>query len=124
MQPQAPQRIHYEYSTNSEDAFFQRDRFNHVHDALQRTIVLVGSALSSLLALRFVFALLDANQTNSVVLFVNSITTPFVTPFYGLFNYDHASIGAISFQGYTLVALFAYSLLASGLAKLVSITRY
>ena len=37
---------------------------------------------------------------------------------------DHASLGAVSFQGYTLVAMAGYSLLTAGIAKLVSITRY
>jgi hypothetical protein len=124
MQPQSPQRIHYEYSTNAEDAYFQRERYNHTHDALQRSVLLIGSSITTLLALRFGLALLDANQTNAIVSFINSVTTPFVTPFFGLFNYDHASIGAISFQGYTLVAILAYSLITGGLAKLVSITRY
>lgn len=118
------QRIHHEYSMSPEDAYFQRERFNHTHDAATRAIELLGSALTTLLAARFVLALLDANQTNGIVAFVNDITQPFVAPFYGLFNYDHASIGAISFQGYTLVAIFAYGLLTAGLARLAAVTRY
>jgi len=124
MQPQSSQRIHYEFSTSAEDAYFRRERFNHVHDSLQRTILLIGSGLTTLLAIRFFMALLDANTSNGIVSFINVVTTPFVMPFYGLFHYDHASIGAISFQGYTLVAILAYSLLVGGLAKVASITRY
>ena len=118
------QRIHQEYSLNPEDAYFQRERFNHVHDSAGRAVALMGSTLTTLLGLRFAFALLDANTANGIVSFVNSFTTPFVTPFYGLFNYDHASIGTVSFQGYTLVAIIAYGLLTTGIARLVSITRY
>ncbi len=124
MYPQEPQRVRYEYATSTEDAYFQRDRYNLAHDALQRLVLLAGSTLTALLAVRFVLALLAANTTNGIVLFVNNITAPFVAPFVGLLHYDHASLGAVSFQGYTLVAILAYSLLAAGLARLVSITRY
>lgn len=119
-----PQRIHYEYSTSPEDAYFQRERFNHAHDAVQRMIELAGSSLTTLLVVRFVFALLDANQANGIVAFINGLTQPFVMPFYGLFNYDHASLGSVSFQGYTLVAIFAYGLLTAALSRLATITRY
>ncbi|HEY4160542.1 MAG TPA: hypothetical protein VGM08_00605 [Candidatus Saccharimonadales bacterium] len=118
------QRIHHEYSLNPEDAYFQRERFNHTHDAVMRIIQLLGSTLTTLLAARFVLALLSANQANGIVTFVNSATRPFVAPFYGLFNYDHASLGPISFQGYTLVAIFAYGLLFAGLVRLATVTRY
>jgi|GEM_PF-2558344 len=117
-------RVHYEYSLSPEDAYFQRERFNHSHDAIVRSIELLGSALTTLLVVRFVLALLAANQANNVVAFVNDITQPFVAPFYGLFNYDHAHIGAVSFQGYTLVALFAYGVLSAGLVRLATVTRY
>ena len=123
MYPQ-DQRIHHEYSLSPEDAYFQRERFNHAHDSVERVVALFGGALTTLLGLRFAFALLDANQANGIVSFVNGFTQPFVTPFYGLFNYDHASIGSVSFQGYTLVAIFAYGLLTAGITRLVTVTRY
>jgi hypothetical protein len=123
MYPQ-DQRIHHEYSLSAEDAYFQRERFNHTHDSIGRAILALGSGLTTLLGLRFAFALLDANPANTMVTFVNSFTQPFVAPFYGLFTYDHANIGSVSLQGYTLVALFAYSLLTAGLARLTTITRY
>jgi len=118
------QRIHQEYSLSPEDAYFQRERFNHAHDSAERMLTLLGGALTTLLGLRFVFALLDANVTNGIVSFVNSFTEPFVTPFYGLFNYDHTSIGPVSFQGYTLVAMVGYGLLTTGIARFVTATRY
>jgi hypothetical protein len=123
MYPQ-DQRIHHEYSLSSEDAYFQRERYNHIHDSTERVVTLLGSSLTTLLGLRFALALLDANQMNGIVSFINSFTQPFVAPFYGLFNYDHTSIGAVSFQGYTLVAMFAYGLLIAGLARLAAVTRY
>jgi len=107
-----------------EDAYFQRERFNHAHDAAERVVTLLGSALTTLLVLRFAFALLDANQGNGIVSFVNSFTEPFVAPFYNLFTYGHASVGSVSFEGYTLVAILAYGLLSAAIAKLVTVTRY
>lgn len=124
MQPQSSQRLQFEYNTSPEDAYFQRQRYNHIFDVLQRFVLLVGSSLTTMLTIRFFFALFDANTGNGIVSFINAITKPFVTPFYGLFNFDHASFGAISFQGYTLVAIFAYTVVIGGLAKLVSIARY
>ena len=121
------QRIHHEYSLSPEDAYYQRERFNHAHDAAARTIALLGSALTTLLGLRFAFALLDANPANGIVSFTNADLRlkDFVTPFQGLFGYDHASVGAVSFQGYTLVAMLGYGLLyTAGLTRLVTITRY
>jgi hypothetical protein len=118
------QRIHHEYILSQEDAYFQRERFNHAHDAAERTIVLFGSILTTLLGARFVLALLAANPMNSIVSLINTVTEPFVTPFYGLFNYDHASIGSVSFQGYTLVAIFSYGIITAGLTRLVALTRY
>lgn len=126
MYPQYPQnqRIHHEYSMSPEDAYFQRERFNHVHDTAARFVALIGSSLTALLGLRFAFALLDANPANGIVSFVNTFTAPFVAPFQGLFNYDHASVGAVSFQGYTLVAIVGYGLLTAGITRLATITRY
>jgi hypothetical protein len=124
MYPSQNQRIHHEYSLSPEDAYFQRERFNHAHDSTARGIALFGSVLMSLLGLRFAFALLDANTANGIVSFVNGLTTPFVVPFQNLFTYDHAAVGAVSFQGYTLVAIAGYGLLTAALTRLVSITRY
>jgi len=118
------QRIHQEYSLSPEDAYFQRERYNHTHDAIERFIVLLGSGLTTLLGLRFAFALLRATPSNGIVAFVNGFTEPFVTPFYGLFHYDHAAIGSVSFQGYTLVAMLGYGLLTAGLSRLATVTRY
>lgn len=123
MYPQ-DQRIHHTYSASPEDAYFQRERFNHAHDATVRVITLLGSSLMTLLVLRFAFALLDANQANGIVSFVNGLTQPFVAPFNNLFTYGNGSIGSVNFEGYTLVAIFAYGLITAGLSKLAAVTRY
>lgn len=118
------QHLHHEYSLSLEDAYFQRERYNHKHDAIERTILLAGSIVTSLLGMRFALALLGANPLNGLATFINSVTEPFAAPFMGLFSYDHTAVGDVSFQGYTLVAMFVYSLLAGLAAKLATVTRY
>jgi len=107
-----------------DDFFTYRERHAHRHDVLERVIEIGGSFITSMLALRFILALLGANATNGFATFVNSVTAPFVAPFYNLFSYDHPSVGVSTFEGYCLVAMVVYGLLTGGLAKLVSITRY
>lgn len=123
MYPQ-DQRTHLEYSLSSDDAYFRRGRYNNTFDSAARIVTFCGSALTTLLGLRFAFALLDANQTNGIVSFVDGFTEPFVAPFKGMLSYDHASVGTVSFQGYTLLAILGYGLLTAGLARLVTVTRY
>lgn len=106
------------------DSFTMREKHAHWHDMAQRIIGLTSSVLVSLLGFRFVFALLGANPVNSFANFVYSVTGPFTAPFYSLFSYDHPSLGSISFEGYTLIAMAAYALLSYALIRAIAITRY
>lgn len=108
----------------SQNAFSFRERHAHRHDVIERIVISAGGVLMSLLGLRFAFALLGANPANGFANFVYTFTAPFVSPFYNLFSYDHPTVGVSTFQGYTLVAMAVYALVASVLAKVVSITRY
>lgn len=118
------QRPNFEYSLSPQDAYYRRERYNNVQDTAARGVALFGSVLTTLLGARFAFALLDANQANGIVSFVNDFTDPFVAPFKGMLVYDHASVGAISFQGYTLLAIIGYGLLTAGVARLATVARY
>jgi hypothetical protein len=109
---------------NQNDNFTHRERHAHKHDILERLIWISGGFLLSMLSVRFVFALLGANPLNGFAAFVYSFTTPFTTPFYNLFSYDHPSVGISTFEGYTLVAMGIYGLATAGLARLVTVTRY
>jgi hypothetical protein len=106
------------------ETFSYRERHAHRHDTTERIVLAAGSFISTLLTLRFVFALFGANPLNGLAHFVYSFTAPFVAPFYNLFSYDHPSLGAATFQGYTLVAIALYSLITAGLVRLIAITRY
>lgn len=110
--------------SDQNDTFSHREQHAHRHDIIERTIWAATSILLVMLAFRFIFALLGANPANGFASFVYSFTTPFTAPFYNLFSYDHPSVGVSMIEGYTLVAIAIYGLLATALARLVSITRY
>lgn len=87
-----------------------------------RVIWYIGGVVSILLAFRFVLALLGANPGNTFAHFIYSVTTPLVSPFFGLFGYT-PSYGVSRLEVFTLVAIAVYALVAWGLVKLVTITR-
>lgn len=109
---------------DQDDHFSYRERHTHRHDVLERLILVVSNGLVAALGFRFVFALLDANPANGFASFINGLTTLFVAPFYSLFTYDHPAVGAVRFEGYTLIAMAVYGLLGAGLVRLISVTRY
>jgi len=95
-----------------------RERTNHKQSIVLRLVELGTGVLLSLLAIRFVFMLLGANQANGLAAFDYAFTGPFVAPFAGLFNYDHFAYGVSHFEGFALVAMGFYALLAAGLRRL------
>jgi hypothetical protein len=109
---------------DQDDRFSHRERYGHRHDVLERIVLIATNGLVAALGFRFIFALLDANPANGFASFIYGLTAPFVTPFYSLFSYDHPSVGAVRFEGYTLIAMAVYGLLGAGLVRLVSVTRY
>jgi hypothetical protein len=98
-----------------------RERTNHWQSIALRVVDLSAGIVLSLLAIRFVFMLLGANQANGFAAFDYAFTAPFVTPFAGLFNYDHFAYGVSHFEGFTLVAMGFYALLAAGLRRLATL---
>jgi hypothetical protein len=104
------------------DTDIVREQSNHYASIALRVIDMAGAGLMSLLAVRFVFMLLGANATNGLASFVYGFTTPFVTPFAGLFNYDNFVYGVSHFEGFTLVAIGFYALLTAGLRRLATVT--
>lgn len=85
-----------------------------------RIIYFVGGLLILLLALRFLFVLLGANPGNGIANFIYTVSHPFVTPFFGLFNYDQAFNGH-RFEWATVVAIVIYAIIMELLVRLVSI---
>lgn len=87
-----------------------------------RVVWYIGGVLLTLLAFRFVLALLGANQSNAFANFIFNVSHPFVAPFFGLFGYD-IRYGVSHVETYTLIAMAVYALVAYGIAKLVTINR-
>jgi len=97
-------------------------RDNYGLDVLTRVIWFVAGVILALLAFRFVLALGAANPANGFANFIYTTSHPLVTPFFNLFNYGYIN-GLSRFEGYTLVAMAVYAVIAWGLAALVNIGR-
>ena len=73
--------------------------------------------LEVILALRFVFRLLGANQDNSFTLFLYNLSQVFIAPFHGIFHDQVLGTGTV-FELSTLIAMLIFALLAWGLVAL------
>jgi len=83
-----------------------------------KTIVnFIYSVIASVLAIRFVFRLLDANVTGFVD-FLYDITRPLIAPFQAIFDNPAAGNGSV-FDSAAVVAILIYGLIAWGLNALV-----
>lgn len=86
-----------------------------------RTIVyFILGVLEIILALRFIFRLLGANEGSGFVAFLYGLSHVFVAPFNGIFN--DQTIGNVSvFEVSTLVAMVIYALIAWGIVSLARV---
>jgi uncharacterized protein YggT (Ycf19 family) len=105
--------------TDSEGGELERE---HEQVVAARVVWYIAGILLTLLALRFVLALLGANTANTFANFIYTVSHPFVAPFFGLFSYN-LRYGVSRFESYTLVAMIVYALVAYGIAKLLTINR-
>ena len=87
----------------------------------QRVIWFIAGLFSVIIALRFIFLLLGANQGVWFTDIVYGLSTPLVSPFLGIFGAP--TYGVAVFETSSLLAIVIYSLIAWGLAKLVTLTR-
>ncbi len=78
---------------------------------LPRIVYGIASIIGFFLVFRFILALLGANQSNTFVSFVYSVSHPLVAPFFGMFNY-RVVYGVSRFEFETLIALAVYSFIA------------
>jgi hypothetical protein len=86
-----------------------------------RVIRILAGILLTLLAFRFVLALLGANPANGFAHATYVATWPFVSPFYGLFGYPSPAYYAPRFELYTLFGMAVYILVAWGLVAVARI---
>lgn len=85
-----------------------------------RMVYWIGGAIISLLAIRFVLALLGANRDVPFADFIFSLSYPFVYPFFGLFNFE-PTYGQAQLELGTLVAILFYAILTMGIARLLTL---
>ena len=95
----------------------------HQQNVAYRVVWYVAGILLVLLAFRFLLSLLGANTTNGLADFVYITSHPFVAPFFSLFRYNNYTMGASHFEVYTLVAMLFYTVVAWGIAKLLTLNR-
>jgi len=87
----------------------------------QRVIWFIVGVINTLVAIRFVLLLLGANQSAGFVDFIYGITAVLVAPFVGIFG--QPVFGQFMFDWSSILAIVVYSLIAWGLAKLMTLTR-
>lgn len=100
-----------------------RAKTEHQQNVAGRIVWFVAGIVLVLLGLRFLLSLLGANTTNAFADFIYSTSHPFVVPFFSLFNYNNYAYGVSRFEAYTLIAIVFYTLVAWGIAQLVTINR-
>ncbi len=87
----------------------------------RRVIYYIAGFIIALLVLRLILLLLAANQGAPFVDFVYGLSGFFAWPFYGIFSYQ-PTYGQSTFEISTVVAIIVYALVATGLARLFTLT--
>ena len=87
-----------------------------------RVVWFIAGVLLTLLAFRFLLVLLGANPNNRFANFIYTISYPFAAPFFGLFGYD-LKYGVSRVEISTLIAMAVYTVVAFGIARLLTIRR-
>ena len=101
-------------------SYIERD---HTANVAERIVWLIAGVILTLLAFRFVFALLGANPNSGITQFVYNVSHPFVAPFFNLFNYNYVDNGIGRVEIFTIVAMLFYWIVAAIIARFVSINR-
>jgi YggT family protein len=95
----------------------------HTANVAERIVWLVAGIIMALLGLRFILALFGANPNNTFAQFIYNVSHPFVAPFFNLFNYNYINNGIGRVEIFTLVAILVYAVIATLIARLVSVNR-
>lgn len=87
-------------------------------------LYLIGGILELIVGLRFVFQLIGANASNSIVTWVYDASTPFVAPFSGILGQDATVVNGIGaattsvFDWPALIALIVIGLIVGLIGSL------
>jgi uncharacterized protein YggT (Ycf19 family) len=89
---------------------------------IRRAVWLLFGVLLALIAIRFVFLALGANEGNVIVDAIYGVTEPFVAPFRGIFNFDEVRpIGESVLDVAALVAIVGWALVAAVISAILRI---
>ena len=115
-----------ETTTRPDGARMQQRSVSHTSQTsgvviAQRIIWFIAGVINILIAIRFVLLLLGANQSAGFVDFIYGITGALVAPFVGIFG--QPVYGQFTFDWSSVLAIVVYSLVAWGLAKLLTLNR-
>lgn len=103
---------------NREEVFVDKNQSRaNMRYWITRVVYFLLGVLEVILALRFLFRLLGANQFNGFVMFLYGLSHVFVAPFNGIFNDQALGTGSV-FEISTLIAMLLYALIAWGLVSL------
>lgn len=91
-------------------------RGEHINRAVRILWFLIGIIIT-LLAIRFILALIGANLENAFAGFIYSITDPFVGMFRGLLQAGEFKAGVSRLEIETIVAAVVYALIGWGIAS-------
>ncbi len=80
-------------------------------------VSLLFSIIIAIVAFRFIFRLIGANASNSIVSWVYSASQPLVSPFFGIFGHD-VNVATGRFELDTLIALIVYAVVAGIIGSL------
>lgn len=113
-------------TTRQGDAVVQRQRVAASSSTsfivlAQRIVWFIVGFINVIIALRFVFLLLGANQGAGFTDLIYSISAPFVAPFVGIFG--EPVYGQSVFEVSSILAIIIYSLIGWGIAKLLTLPR-
>jgi hypothetical protein len=126
MQPEKQETEVRETTTQNGDTTVQRQSVAHSAQTpgvvvAQRVVWFIAGLISIIIALRFVFLLLGANQGAAFTDFIYSLSAPFVAPFVGIFG--EPTYGQSVFEVSSLLAIAVYLLIAWGITKLLTLNR-
>lgn len=93
-------------------------------NVLANVVYTLGGIVMGLLSIRFLLSLLGANRANEFASFIYNVSHPFVSPFFGLFNYQE-QFGVSRFEFETLIAIAFWGFVTWMIARLLTIgTRH
>jgi hypothetical protein len=87
----------------------------------QRFVWFIAGVINTIIAIRFILLLLGANQSAGFVDFIYGLSSIFVAPFIGILG--QPVYGTFVFEWSSLLAIAVYSLIAWGIAKMITLTR-